>query len=527
MFKRIFICFIFLNNVHNSFSMYLGKTSRKLLTVSAVSMNEPALASTQNTPGLATNPEPNVVIPPIESKTSQYPAKTKAQKRALFKTMQENEAGFHKMPTEHNRLNNECWTDEEKIKIAEFAKYSSIVMDQRVHEFLGKYLQLKKEYGHRLEQEVYADLNKKGFAHRLICQRPLTFVTKSDQSLLRDGHTLDGKQTVTGGYETIGTEQEQEPLTLKNYISYEEMPIAALLSIASGTFFINNGDRNNAGRMDDVERIQREGIYAGVVGARYEKPDQMECKYQVVTPTQNTLENGYGIIKDATVENRVLQLWEWLYEMPFATYQEAQNDTTGRFVAYYPNKWNQNLVYYFDTQSYKKRMELVIKPFLLHSDHCAQSIRQAAYIHAVGLGLGVWQIHPSQANLMLDVYHEVIENNALDHTADIDFSWFPDEVQQCGDAKNGEKINDITIHFSHRNPADKLTGEDEGKLLIAQYAWDGNSYTGNEYWRNMLIASGDPAAASCSLIPSLHNPDINPRLKQNYIRFYPYESDRQ
>ena len=44
------------------------------------------------------------------------------------------------------------------------------------------------------------------------------------------------------------------------------------------------------------------------------------------------------------------------------------------------------------------------------------------------------------------------------------------------------------------------------------FAWDGNSYIGNEYWEGMLTASGDPAAASCSFIPELLNPDINPKI---------------
>ena len=46
------------------------------------------------------------------------------------------------------------------------------------------------------------------------------------------------------------------------------------------------------------------------------------------------------------------------------------------------------------------------------------------------------------------------------------------------------------------------------------FAWDGNAYVGNEYWEGgrMLTASGDPAAASCSFIPELLNPDINPNI---------------
>ena len=68
---------------------------------------------------------------------------------------------------------------------------------------------------------------------------------------------------------------------------------------------------------------------------------------------------------------------------------------------------------------------------------------------------------------------------------------------------------------SDRNPADKFTGSDAGKLLVAQYAWDGNAYPGNEYWASIVIASGDPAATYCSTILELQNTLINPYLRAN------------
>ena len=35
-------------------------------------------------------------------------------------------------------------------------------------------------------------------------------------------------------------------------------------------------------------------------------------------------------------------------------------------------------------------------------------------------------------------------------------------------------------------------------------------YVGNEFWKGMLSASGDPAAACCSTIAELFVPEINP-----------------
>jgi len=145
----------------------------------------------------------------------------------------------------------------------------------------------------------------------------------------------------------------------------------------------------------------------------------------------------------------------------------------------------------------------------------AKNTTKKAFCHVVGLGLGVWQVVNSQGDWLLDVFADALATGAYPHISDVDFSWFPNECVKCGPASHGEKIHNVKISFSKRNPSDPFTGEDEGKLLVAMYAWDGNSYPGNEYWGGMLTASGDPAAACCSTIPELQNPEINHSFLEN------------
>ena len=92
----------------------------------------------------------------------------------------------------------------------------------------------------------------------------------------------------------------------------------------------------------------------------------------------------------------------------------------------------------------------------------------------------------------------------------MDFSYL--HVDKCGQAGSGQIFpgTEIKIHFSRRDPFDKLNGDEAAeKLIVASWAYDGNSFIGNEYWDNALTASGDPAAACCSQIAELLNPSIN------------------
>jgi hypothetical protein len=235
----------------------------------------------------------------------------------------------------------------------------------------------------------------------------------------------------------------------------------------------------------------------------------------IITPIQNTGANGYGL--HPTKRNFLLTLWEEFYGLTFASFDEAKADTSGRYLKLPDNN-------YFDTAVYKKRMAAIIEPFLFDANERAKTHSKKAYVHVVGLGLGAWQKLNAQGTLLAEVYADILSKHSFPFIADIDFSWFPKEVTSIGGVNNNKIFNaganNIVIHFSKRNPAELLSGPNKGKLLVAQYAWDSNSYPGNEYWLGALSATGDPAAASCSTIPELQNPEINENVAGAQTRAY-------
>ena len=168
----------------------------------------------------------------------------------------------------------------------------------------------------------------------------------------------------------------------------------------------------------------------------------------------------------------------------------------------------------FDVAAFKRRMRVTADTVLIEANARAQMAPgdRRAFVHFVGLGLGVWGVHPSQPQWLADAIAESIEAIRLPHVAAVDLSWFRG-VSHCGQTPSGSVTthctngNRIRITVSKRNPADPLN--DPSLLLVATYAWDGNSFPGNEFWMGSLTGSGDPAAICCSTLAELQNPLVN------------------
>eukprot|EP01126_Amoeba_proteus_P018274 TRINITY_DN1923_c0_g1_i2.p1 TRINITY_DN1923_c0_g1~~TRINITY_DN1923_c0_g1_i2.p1 ORF type:complete len:351 (+),score=63.74 TRINITY_DN1923_c0_g1_i2:546-1598(+) len=327
-------------------------------------------------------------------------------------------------------------------------------------------------------------------------------------------------------------------------MTYDEIQLASLLGTSVGTYFINSGGRNNCGRKSSSAVYPLDAFYVGLVGARFERPKYMESQYIIVSPEHNTLANGYGRDCNNDPRTKKKKMWAEFFNFKppgseccyFPTFDEVHKyykEFSGTkencpYVLHQKNRFHKPK--YFIVEVYKKRIRIPIELFLFDCQSRGEEVGKRVLGHVVGLGLGAWQVLPEQAQWMIDVYAEAITLHKcyFSMIAHLAFSWFPDNLQThhlrqaCG-------LAHITCDFSTRDPAQVPfpRGYDHSDLLlVSMYAWDGNAFPGNEYWMDNLCSSGDPAAACCSTIPELQNPEINPFLTQNIldVRFSPLTS---
>jgi hypothetical protein len=361
-----------------------------------------------------------------------------------------------------------------------------------------------------LRRDFYKNMSLVDFIDRLLSKRAVMFMGSVDHYLL-----LNGKSG-SGNWENVGTPNETLPLVLDNCLSYDEIKLSALLSVSSHTYFINDGDRNNCGTFEENRgKVEENGVIVGLIGPRLEKPRVMEYREIIKTKGQNTSLYGYGSCEVPSVQSEFLKF----YDDVNATYDQLLDQMKSNNDRYL----NLGRDRFFDKLMYQKRIALSIDTLLLEANERAKNENTKAYVHVVGLGLGVWKISLEQDKFFMDTFAERLEylSGVLTHISDIRFAYIRHKM--AGRYENGDRVQGITLHMENKNPQDKLTGENEGKLLVVSYPWDGNALPGNEFWGGSLNGSGDPAAAASSQVAELHNWHINRKVSARNLRVATYK----
>lgn len=389
------------------------------------------------------------------------------------------------------------------------------LVHERVLTVIDEFLKHKLIHGAKQEKALYAAITQEQFIDRLLKKRPLVFWLSDDEYVSRD------LESGAGGFEAIGTDEEKAPLVLEKYLSYDEMQISSLLGVSAHTRFINDGARSNAGSIGNSGTYEKEGICVALVGARFEKPGLMEYEFNMVTPSQNTSENGFGPLPHNPIDDNPKQskmrIWATFYGVThFPTFKEAMINPANFKIM------NEGLL---SKELYKKRIKINIELFLAEANSRAQATGRSAYAQPYGWGLSAWTKHPIQKLWFLEAFTEVLKELHLPHISDVDFSFVvkgQPSTKEWSDYRKQDQnvIKGIRLHYPHeaecRDLCSKFKEEHNGKLLVNSYGWDGNSYPGNEYWLGALTASGDPAMMCASPLQLFAQvPDINPLVSGN------------
>lgn len=412
---------------------------------------------------------------------------------------------------------------------------------QGVLELLDSFLKHKCSAGAAVEQSFYASMTCASLFTRLLCARPLAFWGHGDRYVLQEqaGGGRELKADRRGGFEEIGTDEQQRPLVLEDYLSYDEMQMAALISVAVPSLFVNSGDRGSKCLPGEAGSFQESGVIIGCVGARMVKEGRMESEHMLVTP-RCTAALGYGPQQDASGER--LSHWARFYRVEhLPSYEEATAaEDSGRFqrlevkcqwcnIAQDKVWMDQGKEYcakcmtwyygsapqgapsrpsFLDGKIYKGRIRATVEPFLVYTSHLGitheASAGRGAHVRVKGLGLGAWWVHPVQERLMKEVYAEVLAARELPGIEVLEFAFFPSPAVPVVSGS-------VQIRASSASLAEPV---EAGMLLVTMYAWDGNAHPGNEWWAESgcgkyLGMTDDSAAASCSLITSLQHPAVN------------------
>lgn len=121
-------------------------------------------------------------------------------------------------------------------------------------------------------------------------------------------------------------------------------------------------------------------------------------------------------------------------------------------------------------------MRLSIESLLLDSDDRAAQVGKRAYLHLVGLGLGVWMYTPAQKEWYVEVVTECLQQLVLNHVSTVEVAWVEASKRRIDLCVVTGKAFGIKVLFNKRPPCARL---DTDELLVRSWAWDSNTLPGS------------------------------------------------
>jgi hypothetical protein len=416
----------------------------------------------------------------------------------------------------------------------EYLMFTHPIILEGTLQSLAEFIDFVRANGNELAKELFANMTVSAFITRLLACRPMVFYNPVDTHFVQQQEAGSNKPYIKSvdNYDSfslfLGSGVSSLPnfqhLDIRKLITYNEMLLSEQLGVSSPTWFINSGGRYNRGVPGESGTFQEDGIYCGFIGARFERSFVMGSSLFLITPDQNTEQNNFGKAASLDSSNKRAAVFTFFAKQYGMEYLPTFEEVTA-IAAEKPNTYLNLGFGFLNVDAYASRMRISYLLYLLEANERARIAGKKAYLRFVGLGLGAWAIAPVQGDIIVQSIEQLLRENSLPWIATVDFSWFAGvEALKCGTAQQRTDVgtfenrgvildregHSIEVCFTASNPADKLNGNDAQKLLVAQYAWDSNSWPGNEYWIGALQASGDPAAACCSGIAELQNPLMNP-----------------
>ncbi|XP_072946380.1 uncharacterized protein [Epargyreus clarus] len=420
------------------------------------------------------------------------------------------------------------------------------IIHERALHMMTHFLIYKRKFGSPIEKPFYKDMTVPQLIDRILKKRAVSFMYPEDHYKLLSGES--GEE----GWEEVGTQQQQRPLVLENVLSYDELKLSALVAVSGFTECVNEASRHNSGVVRE-EDAEPNALIIGLIGPRFERLNRMDYEDMILTGVQNVPENGYGdtptpvrfahVLNNTYVHgddqhespNRHMwrQMWAEFFEVENYTYEEI--DAMDIRYKSVERQYKERFIKLsiapecetFDNEVYYKRLLILAETLLLEADWRAKERGQSAFVNIVGLG--VWKISLHQTDMFMlsfmERVHALLQTNMLNHVSDVNFSYLRptqgvlDLFNIYSDTELPRKLflenkqhprGGINVQLENREPASRLTGEHEGKMLVLTYPWDSNAHPGNEFWLGYLTGSGDPAAACATQISELHNANISP-----------------